>query len=204
MTTGGAGKLAKAKRRISDAERYLLDVQSGKITACKRIKQLAEMMLPRFEGGYKRWHFDIEKATKPVKFIERFCCSPETGELLVLEPYEKLVIDLAFGFVDDDGCRQFQEVLVLWARKNGKSSLGAAVELYLLIADGEGAPQVYNVANSKAQASLAYGIALKMTRRSKDLNSVLRKGTVPDRDQDGIIFDRNDGSCIPLFTASFM
>jgi len=189
----GRRPLARTKRVISEAERYLLDVQSGKITACRRIKQLAEMMLPRFEGGYKQWHFDYEKANRPCTFIERFCCSPESGKLLVLEPYEKAVIQIAFGFVDDDGYRQFQEVLVLWARKNGKSSLGAAIEIYMLVADGEGAPQVYNVANSKAQASLAYGICLKMVRRSKDLNSVLRKGTVPDRDQDGIIFDRNDG-----------
>ena len=180
-------------RRVSDAERYLRDVKSGKVVACKRIKQLAEMMLPRFKAGYKRWRFDIKKAIKPVRFIERFCHSPETGEPMVLEPYERVVIELAFGFVDDNGYRQFQEVLVVWARKNGKSSLGAAIELYMLIADGEGAPQVYNVANSKAQASLAYGIALKMVRRSKDLNNRLRKGIVPDRAQDGIIFDHNSG-----------
>lgn len=180
-------------RRVSDAERYLRDVKSGKVVACKRIKQLAAMMLPRFKDGYKRWHFDIEKASKPIRFIERFCCSPETGEHLVLEPFQKAVIQITFGFVDDDGYRQFQEVLYEVGRKNGKSSLGAALELYMLIADGEGAPQVYNVANSKAQASLAYGIALKMLRRSKELNSRLRKGTVPDRGQDGIIFDHNSG-----------
>ena len=181
------------KRAISDAEMYLLDVKSGKVVTCKRIKQLAKMMLPRFKDGYKRWHFDIEKANKPIRFIERFCCSPETGEHLVLEPFQKAVIQITFGFVDDDGFRQFQEVLYEAGRKNGKSSLGAALELYMLIADGEGAPQIYNVANSKAQASLAYGIALKMLRRSKELNSRLRKGTVPDRGQDGIIFDHNSG-----------
>lgn len=181
------------KRAISDAEMYLLDVKSGKVVTCKRIKQLAKMMLPRFKDGYKRWHFDIEKANKPIRFIERFCCSPETGEHLVLEPFQKAVIQITFGFVDDDGFRQFQEVLYEVGRKNGKSSLGAALELYMLIADGEGAPQIYNVANSKAQASLAYGIALKMLRRSKELNSRLRKGTVPDRGQDGIIFDHNSG-----------
>ena len=180
-------------RRVSDAERYLRDVKSGKVVACKRIKQLAAMMLPRFKDGYKRWHFDIEKAEKPIRFIERFCCSPETGEHLVLEPFQKAVIQITFGFVDDDGYRQFQEVLYEVGRKNGKSSLGAALELYMLVADGEGAPQIYNVANSKAQASLAYGIALKMLRRSKELNSRLRKGTVPDRGQDGIIFDYNSG-----------
>ena len=178
---------------VSDAERYLQDVKGGKVTACKRIVQLAEMMLPRFKDGYKRWHFDYKKATRPVEFIEKFCVLPESGEPIVLEPFQRAVIEMAFGFVDDDGNRQFQEVLWEVARKNGKSSLGAAIELYMLVADGEGAPQVYNCATAKAQASLAYGIALKMVRRSKELNKALRKGIVPDRDQDGIIFDKNDG-----------
>jgi phage terminase large subunit-like protein len=185
--------LAKAKQVISETEQYLLDVQSGKITACKRLRQLAEMMLPRFKDGYKRWHFDYEKAKRVCDFIEKFCVSPESGEPIVLEPFQKNMIQLTFGFVDDDGYRQFQEVMEVIARKCGKSSLGAALELYMLVADGEKAPQIYCAANSRAQASLAYGIALKMMRRSKSLNSALRKGTVPDRDQDGIIFDRNDG-----------
>lgn len=185
--------MAKPERPISDAERYLLDVQGGSIVACKRLKQLADMMLPRFANGYRRWHFDIDKAMRPVQFIETFCILPESGKHFILEPFQKAVIEIAFGFVDDDGFRQFQEVLVLCARKNGKSALGAALELYMLVADGELAPQVYNVATSKAQASLAYGTALKMMRKSRELSNSLRKGTVPDRDQDGIIFDRNDG-----------
>lgn len=179
--------------RVSDAEKYLRNVQSGKVVACKRIKQLADMMLPRFKEGYKRWHFDLERAEKPCRFIESFCVSPESGDPIRLEPFQKFMVQTAFGFVDEEGYRQFQEVLMVLARKQGKSSIGAALELYMLVADGENAPQVYNTANSRAQASLAYGIALKMVRRSKDLNGVLRKGTVPDRDQDGIIFDKNDG-----------
>ena len=187
-------------RPISAAEKYLLDVSDGKVTVCKRIKQLAEMMLPRFENGYKRWHFDFEKAERPVKFIETFCMLPsgKLGVPFILEPYEKLVIQLAFGFVDDDGNRQFQEVLVIWARKNGKTSLGAAIELYMLIADGEGAPQIYNVATSKDQASLAYGAVLKMVKQSQELSKVLVKGTVPERDQDGIKFEQNFGYITPL------
>ena len=199
MTTPGKKALSRERsvpveaRVMSDAESYLTAVRNGDIVACKRIKQLAEMMLPRFENGYKRWRFDYDRAVKPCRFIEKFCVSPESGEPIRLEPFQKNMIQLAFGFVDDDGYRQFQEVFEVIARKCGKSSIGAALELYMLIADGELAPQVYNTANSRAQASLAYGIALKMMRRSKDLNGVLRKGTVPDRDQDGIIFDKNDG-----------
>ena len=186
--------------RVSEAEKYLRDVQSGKVVACKRMKQLADMMLSRFRDGYKKWHFDIEKAERPVQFIEKFCMLPsgKLGEPFVLEPYERAVIEIAFGFVDDDGIRQFQEVLVIWARKQGKTSLGAAIELYMLIADGEGAPQIYNVATSKDQASLAYGACVKMVRQSRELAKAVRKGTVVERDQDGLICDRTMGYITPL------
>lgn len=177
----------------SDAQEYLENVIDGKIVACKRIKQLAEMMLPRFADGYGRWHFDAERAERPVRFIEQFCILPESGKPFVMEPFQKCIVQIAFGFVDDDGLRQFQEVLMVCGRKNGKTQLSSALELFMLVGDGEGAPQVYNVATSKSQASLAYGAALKMMRKSHELSNVLRKGIVPDRDQDGIIFDKNDG-----------
>lgn len=187
-TLGPGVSLAK-----SDAETYLEDVKNGRIVACNRLKQLADMMLPRFSDGYKRWHFDEKKATRPVDFIQRFCILPESGNHFVLEPFQKCMLELAFGFVDDDGYRQFQNIMWVIGRKNGKSSLSAALELFMLVADGEGAPQIYNVATSKAQASLAYGSSLKMMRKSRELSNILRKGTVPDRDQDGIINDANDG-----------
>ena len=192
--------LKRGHLRVSDAEKYIRDVAEGRITACKRIKQLAEMMLPRFEDGYKKWHFDIDKAERPVKFIEKFCCLPrgEVGSPFEMTDYEKAVIEIAFGFVDDNGIRQFQEVLVIIARKNGKTAWGAALELYMLIADGEGAPQIYNVATSKDQASLAYGDVYRMVQKSKELRKEVRKGTVVDRDQDGLICDRTMGYITPL------
>ena len=192
--------MKRPSRRISDAELYLLDVKNGNITACKRMKQLAEMLLPRFENGYKKWHFDIEKAERPVKFIEKFCKLPsgKLGVPFVLEPFQKCVIEIAFGFVDDDGLRQFQSIMWVMGRKNGKTSISAALEIYMLVADGEGAPQIYNVATSKDQASLAYGAALKMVKQSPELSKVLVKGTVPERDQDGIKYDKNFGYITPL------
>ncbi len=179
--------------RQPECVEYLNGVLSGRIIACKRVKQLAEMILPRIEKGYKQWHFDIEKADRVVQFIERFCVLPESGKPFILEPFQKAIVQIAYGFVDDDGNRQFQEILVIIGRKNGKTQLGAALGLYALVADGEGAPQVYCTATAKAQASLAYGVVLKMVKRSRELSSALRKGTVPDRGEDGIIFDRNDG-----------
>ena len=164
-------------RRKSDAERYFEAVQSGKVTACSKIRKLAEMMLPQIRKGYKGWKFDIDRAERPVKFIEGYCRVP-SGKLGVpfkLQPFQKAIVETAFGFVDSKGNRRFREVLCILGRKNGKTSLLAALELYALIADGEGAPQVYNVANSGDQAKLAYGAAIRILRQSKRLQHYAHK-----------------------------
>lgn len=175
---------------------YLKAVRSGDIVAGKRMKQLADIFIPRIQDGYKKWHYDPALADRPVDFIQSFCCYP-AGEkmrtLMRLEPFQICALQLMFGFVDDRDKRQFREVLWLIARKNGKTSIGAAIELYMLMADHEGAPQVYNVATSRDQASLAYGAVWKMVRQSSKLAKRLHKGTVPERDQDGIMFDDNFG-----------
>lgn len=187
-------------RRLTDAERYLRDVRAGRVVACRKLRKLADVMLPRFKAPYGRWHWDRDAAERPVRFIERFCKLPSgrLGEPFVLEPYERAWVELMFGFVDDDGLRQFQEAFIVVGRKNGKTSLGSAIELYMLLADGEGAPQIYNCATSKDQASLAYGHVLKMVRQSRAISAKVRKGTVPERDQDGIMCDANMGYITPL------
>jgi len=184
----------------TDAELYLMGCLDGSIVAGRRIKALAEKMLPRIRNGYKGWRYDVDLATRPVEFIERFLKIPsgKLGVPFILEPYERMIVELTFGFVDENEKRQFQYTLVEVARKNGKSSLGAAIELYMLVADGEGAPQIYNAATSKAQASLAYGAVWRMVRQSPKLLKILRKGTVVERAENGIISDGNMGYCVPL------
>lgn len=184
----------------TDAELYLMGCLDGSIVAGKRIKQLAERMLPRIRHGYDRWRFDVDAATRPVEFIERFLTIPsgKLGVPFILEPYERMIVELIFGFVDENEKRQYQYALVVMARKQGKTSLAAAIEIYMLMADGEGAPQIYNAATSKAQASLAYGAVWRMVRQSKKLKKHLRKGIVMERAETGIICDGNMGYIIPL------
>ena len=184
----------------TDAELYLMGCLDGSIVAGRRIKQLAEMMLPRIREGYKGWRYDVDAATRPVYFIEHFLMIPsgKLGVPFILEPFERMIVEIIFGFVDENEKRQYQYALIVMARKNGKSSLAAAIELYLLLADGEGAPQVYNAATSKAQASLAYGAVWRMVRQSPKLQKYLRKGVVTERAETGIICDGNLGYAIPL------
>ena len=107
----------------TDAELYLQGALDGEFVSGEKIKKLAEKYLPRIRNGYKQWHFDVEAATMPVEFIERFCMIPsgKLGVPFVLEPYERMIVELIFGFVDDNGVRQHQYALIEMARKNGKA-----------------------------------------------------------------------------------
>lgn len=179
---------------------YMDSVLSGEIVACDKIKKLCRMMRPRIDGGYKCWHYDADMALRPVNFIERYCCLPEgkPGRKIALEPFQLFVLEMLFGFVDDNGLRQFHECMWVVGRKNGKTSLSAALAIYMLMADGEGAPQCYSAATSKDQASLLYGSMLRMVAQSPALSKRLHKGIIPARNQDGLQYRRNGGYFTPL------
>lgn len=160
----------------SALEAYCNSVVKGEVTACRKIRKVCARLLGSIANP-GRFHFDQKEAERAVRFIEAFCYIPSgrLGQPFLLEAYEKAWIQAIFGFVDDEGLRQYQEVFIIVGRKNGKSSLAAAIELYMLMADGEGAPQIYNVATKKEQAELAFNAALKMMRQSKKLLHHLNK-----------------------------
>lgn len=107
----------------TDAELYLMGCLDGSIVAGRRIKQLAEIMLPRIREGYKGWRYDVDAATRVVEFTERFLKIPsgKLGIPFVLEPFERMIAELIFGFVDENEKRQYQYSLIEMGRKNGKS-----------------------------------------------------------------------------------
>lgn len=55
------------------------------------------------------------------------------------------------------------------------TSWSSAIENYMLFADGEGAPQIYNVANGLDQAMLGFNAVHKMIIQSRDLRKHIRK-----------------------------
>ncbi|MGN0776736.1 MAG: terminase large subunit [Candidatus Ventricola sp.] len=159
---------------MSALEYYATSVLDGKIAAPKRIKQQYRRLLYwLYNPG--QWHYDQTVADKHIGFMERFCIQPESGKPLHFELFQRAKFEAVFGFVDDYGLRQCQECLTIEGRKNGKTTEMAAVELDLLINDGEGAPQVYNVATKLDQAKLGFNAAWAMVRRSPHLSRHIRK-----------------------------
>ena len=181
--------------------RYTDAVLDGGLVACKKIIKLCKILRPRFETGeYKCWHYDPERAKRPIEFIERFCCQPEgkPGQHIEMQPFQMFWQEVVFGWVDEQGFRQYNEAFNVRARKNGKSTEQAGLGLYMLTKDGEGAPQCYSAANSKPQASLLYGSMLRMVSQSPALRRRLHKGTIPNRGEDGLIYRANGGYFTPL------
>lgn len=173
---------------MTDLERYCRAVMSGEINACRKIRKVCMILLHdlRHPGKY---HFDAERAREPIEFIETFCRVPSgrLGQPLRLELFQKARYEAVFGFVDGDEKRKYNEVLIVEGRKNGKTTELAALEPYMLLADGEGAPQIYNLATAAEQAGLGFAACQRMIAQSPALSKRIRK-----RKSD-LYYDRNFG-----------
>ena len=91
------------------------------------------------------------------------------GEPLVLEPWQEFWVTTLFGWMRADGTRRFRRGYLEVARKNGKSTLAAALGLYGLIADEEGGPEIYCAATKKEQAKIIFEESKRMARASPAL-----------------------------------
>jgi len=161
---------------LTDFESYFTGICDGRIIACDKMKRISEMLMNRFLSP-DRWHFDHDIATRHTDFIESFCKLPSgrVGEPMRLEQFQKARLQALFGFVDDNGIRQYNECLIIEGRKNGKTTETAAVEIDMLVNDKEGAPQIYNIATMLEQAKLGFNAAHKMIQQSPMLRKHIRK-----------------------------
>lgn len=161
---------------MTEFEQYFTAILNGEIGACDRIKRISNRLLEHFAcpGEY---HFDYDIAKRHTDFIEKFCKQPtgKIGTPLQLQLFQKARFQALFGFVDDNNLRQYNECLIVEGRKNGKTTETAAVELDLLVNDGEGAPQIYNVATQREQATLGFNACHKMVKQSPLLSRHIRK-----------------------------
>ena len=143
---------------------YYQKVKNGSETVGKWMHLLLEYIITGLET--KLFFYDNKKANNAVDWIEAHCFHTE-GALapgnLILELWEKAFISSIFGLVDKDGHRQFREVMLLVARKNGKSLLASAIEKYIWQVDGGFGAKVYNVAPKLDQANIIYNNIWMMT-----------------------------------------
>lgn len=127
-------------------------------------------------------YFDEASGEFAVDFIETFCRQSKgkwAGEPLRLLDWQKDFIMRLFGWKRADGRRRFRRAYLEVAKKNGKSTLYAAIALLLLLGDSEGAPEVYLLAVDREQAGLILDESKRMVSSSPELSC--RLDTLKDR-----------------------
>ena len=108
---------------MTEFEQYFTSIADGKIAACDKMKRISDILLEQHITP-KEYHFDYDIANKHIQFIEKFCKLPtgRIGTPLKLELFQKARFQAIFGFVDDNNLRQYNEVLIIEGRKNGKTT----------------------------------------------------------------------------------
>ena len=126
----------------------------------------------------EKYYYDKEAADKAVRFIEKFLTHTK-GELggkpFILEPWQKKeIIEPIFGMKHTGtGLRRYRTAFIFLPRKNGKSTLAAAIILTLMFIDDEQGAEYYSAANDKDQAKLVFDCAKGMVANSPELSQYL-------------------------------
>lgn len=151
---------------------YYEQIQSGRVTVCDKIRKWYKHLSDKVINPTDGYHYEAKRGNHIIEFVENYCRHSKGkmgGQLVRLELWEKAWLAATFGFVDDDGIRQYNLSVLIIGKKNGKSLLASAVGLYMLIGDGEPGPEVYAVATKRDQAKIIWQEAKRMVRKSETL-----------------------------------
>lgn len=155
---------------------YYQQITDGTITVGRWIKKLYTLIVKRLEDG--TYTFSAKKATAAIRFIEAFCRHHEGAlapQHIKLELWQKALVSLIFGILDKDGNRQFREIFLVIARKNGKTLLAAAIANYCTFLDGEYGGRIYFAAPKLEQANLCFDAYHQMIEQEPELNTMAQK-----------------------------
>lgn len=134
---------------------------------------------PGKKGAKKiEYTFDQAKVDHVIGWIETYCTHPvgdlQGQPLIIPEWYKRDFIAPFFGWKKPNGKRKHQEAYLEIGSGNAKSTLGTAVALYFLCADGQMSPRVYSVAGSRDQAGIIFNAAKIMVQQNEDLSAAIQ------------------------------
>lgn len=170
---------------------YAEKIKSGQIVAGTRIKKGIRRFLDDFDNPELR--IDLSESDKRIRFIEHECKlyeAPFSGRPFKLELFQKAIIESIYAikkwnpeanFGKGGWVRKYQDVLILIARKNGKTPLVAAVSLSEFMCGEMGTKILYG-SNDFEQADLAFSATDAMREESPSMAKRTR------RNQKGIFF----------------
>ena len=152
-------------------KQYYEEIQLGKIKVGNELRQVLDGLMKDMEDP--RYFFDEKPGELRINFIETFCKhtkSPFNGQPFVLELWEKAFLQTAYGFkMSDTKLRRFTEAILLIARKNGKTTFVAGIDLAEFFLSSGGV-DIICASNTNDQASILFEEINNMREQSRALS----------------------------------
>lgn len=188
--------------QTSKAFKFAADVVNDKIVSGKRRKQACMRFITELEQSYSNpsypWEFNIEKAYRPIDFIERFLV-PTKGayDKMELLPWQHFIEANLYGWLSrKTGYRRFREGIIIVGQGNGKSTMIAGNATYGLTKDGERGAEIYCLANSKEQARIIFNECAAQVDASPILSKHIRLT------KQGMFYEKTNSKFQPLASDS--
>jgi len=133
------------------------------------------------------WKYNAARADRVIRFFSK-CLVHVEGELagkpFIPAWWQEEDLRAIFGRVRPNQYRIISKALVATPKKQGKSTEGAGVGLFLTCADHEPGARVISAAADRKQARLIFDVAAEMVKQSPALSEICRvlrnSITVPD------------------------
>lgn len=175
-------------------------IEAGKVVVSDKVRRAYRKLTFDLFNKDSEWEYSEARANHAIEFVERYCRHSKGkwgGRPFVMALWQKAMTAALFGFVHKiDRVRKYRELILIVARKNGKSTWASAIALYMLMADGEPGPEVVSVATKRDQAKITWSEAKRMVRKSPVLLKRVRPLVAE------LVCDFNDGSFKPLSSDS--
>ena len=155
---------------------YYQQIKDGTVTVGNWTRLGYEYLVKGLEN--KSFFYSAKKAKAAILFIENYCHHHEgvlAPQLVKLELWQKAFVSAAFGIVDANNNRQFREVVLIIARKNGKTLFAAAMAEYMTFLDGEHGARIYFCAPKLQQANLCFDAYCQSINREPELSAMAKK-----------------------------
>lgn len=144
----------------------------------KRVSPSPPASPPRWDPSphlSEDYYYDEAFADRVVNWFPsyiRHTVGPLAGKPFVLSPWQEFdIIRPLFGIKrKDDNTRRYRTVWLEIPKKNGKTTLIAAVNLLATVGLGESGAQVYCLACDRKQARICFDEAVRMVRASEEVD----------------------------------
>ena len=157
----------------NSVEDWIEGIEEGRIISNEYVKQAIQ----RYKEDLQRTdiYFDKDKVDRVLRFLWYMRINKKNKYVQFIPlPYQIFFILNVFGFYwYTSGKRRYRYAYLFTARKSGKTTFAAALQLYGLMADGVVDPQSLLLANTREQASIALSYMTGIIRKSPALRKRL-------------------------------